>query len=193
MSAFLNVWFIEYDFLLTSSRSGRKQPAKFQFRNIWHHSWQPWAGFTGQRKSLLPHRSYSNAIPHTLTSVQPARGPSEGKEGWVREEREGALWKTHLTARRNLWRIVSSHCSFGRPNVLAIKFETHSPAQSEVKKHNHLFLIVKESSERLPALQPPPSILLSFLPSAAFPTVELWTQSVLNKFTAAGNKPIWRH
>lgn len=107
MSSSLDVWFTDYDFLLLSSGRERKQPAKILFHNTRHHSWQPWAGFTGRRKSLFPCQSHSNTIPHTLTSVQPAGGPSKGKrgkegrkEGRMREGGEERLWKTSLTARR---------------------------------------------------------------------------------------------
>lgn len=82
----------------------------------------------------FPCQSHSNAIPHTLTSVQPAGGPSEGKrrEGWLDEGRQGwrdggrALKNKPDCKEENLLSIVSSsqstaHCSFGHPNVFAIK------------------------------------------------------------------------
>lgn len=113
MSSSLDVCFTDYDFLLLCSGRERKQPAKILFYNIRHHSWQPWAGFTGQREALFPCQSHGNAIPHTLTSVQPAGGPSEGKrrkegrtDGWMR----GRLWKTSLTARRKTFWVLCHRC-----------------------------------------------------------------------------------
>lgn len=63
-----------------------------------------------------PCQSHSNALPHTLTSVEPAAGPSRGKEKEGRRRmreggREGGskerFCKTDLTVRRKTVRIVS--------------------------------------------------------------------------------------
>lgn len=113
MSSSLDVCFTDSDFLLLCSGRERKQPAKILFYNIRHHSWQPWAGFTGQREALFPCQSHGNAIPHTLTSVQPAGGPSEGKrrkEGRTDGRMRGRLWKTSLTARRKTFWVLCHRC-----------------------------------------------------------------------------------
>lgn len=187
MSSSLDVWFIDYDFLLLSSGWGRKQPAKMLFHNIWHHSWQPWAGFTGQRNLLLPCQFYSNAIPHTLTSVQPATGLSKEQEGsmdgrtggWGGKRNVREDWKTNLTAgRKTFWVLYhrcpsTADCSFGHPNVLAVKFEENTL----VHTHAHRWcnwkntIICFSLLRNLLSCFQPCTLLPCLLPSAVVPTV----------------------
>ncbi len=178
MSSSLDVWFIDYDFLLLSSGREGKQPAKILFHNIRHHSWQPWAGFTGRRKSLLPCQSRSNAIPHTLTLVQPAAGPSKGRDGrmdgWGKEGGKAQKNKSDCKE-ENLWVLChccqsTVDCSCGHPNVLAIKFwentltHTHAHRRSNWKNTIICFSLLRNL---LSCFQPytPPPLYPSFPPS----------------------------
>lgn len=142
-----------------------KQPAKILFHNIRHHSWQPWAGFTGRRKSLFPCQSHSNAIPHTLTSVQPAAGPSEGRmDGWGKEEGK-ALKNKSDCKEENLWVLChrcqsTADCGSGHPNVLVIKFGENTLAHTHRwcnwKNTVICFSLLRNLLSWLQPLTPPP-------------------------------------
>lgn len=184
MSSSLDVCFADYDFLLLSSGRERKQPAKILFHNIRHHSWQPWAGFTGRRKSLFPCQSRGNAIPHTLTSVQPAAGPSEGREARMdgRGKEGGKALKNKSDCKEeSLW-VLCHRCqstadsNFGHPNVLAIKFWENALAHAHARRWRNCrntvicFSLLRNLLSCLQACtssSSPP-----FLPSAVFPTAQ---------------------
>lgn len=94
MSSSLDVWFTDSDFLLLTGGRQRKQPAKILFHNIRHHSWQPWAGFTGRRKSLFPLSVPQQRHPtHThlcATRWRAERGEEKGgMAGWGQAGMEG--------------------------------------------------------------------------------------------------------
>lgn len=128
MSSSLDVWFTDYDFLLLSSGRERKQPAKILFHNTRHHSWQPWAGYTGRRKSLFSCQSQQRHPTHThlcATRWRAQQGKEkEGrKDGWGKEGRKGSEKQVWLQGKTFCHRCQNpADCSFSHPNVLAIKF-----------------------------------------------------------------------
>ena len=166
----LDVWFTDYDFLLLSSGRERKQRAKILFHNTRHLSRRPWAGYTGRRKSLFPCQSRCNAIPHTLTSVQPAGGPSQGGEATMAGGEEWP-WKTSPTVKRKIceccchrWQNTAG-CSLGRPNVFAIEFgeNTFTHAPCNWKNTIICFSLLRNLLSCFQLHTPP--VLLSILPS----------------------------
>lgn len=168
MSSSLDVCFMDYDFSLPSSGWGRKQPAELLFRNIRHHSWQAWAGFTGRRKLLLPCRLHSNAIPHTLTSVQPAAGLTE-ERGWVAEggknnRRED--WETNLTPRRKTFRVLYQVQRRPAKRVSSEVSPKHKRAHRWCEWKNTIicFSLLRNLLSRFQPCTPPASILSSLPP-----------------------------